>query len=40
MNIGRKKERKTEKQTFKYRKQIDGYQKGGGWWMGEISDGD
>jgi len=29
----------TRKQTLNYREQIDGYQSGGGWGMGEISRG-
>ena len=35
-----KRERQTKKQTLKHREQTEGYQRGGGWRMGEIGDGD
>ena len=40
MNTEVRKERKTKKQTLNYRKQTDGYQRGGGRGMGKIGDGD
>ena len=35
-----KRYKQTNKKTFKYREQTDGYQRGGGWGMGEIGKGD
>ena len=32
--------RQTKKMTLNYKEQTDGYQRGGGWGMGEIGDGD
>ena len=40
-NERREKKRETnKKQTLNYREHTDGYQRGGGWGMGEIGDGD
>ena len=36
----KKRERQIKKQILNYRKQTDGYQRGGGWGTGEIGDGD
>ena len=36
----KKREREIKKQTLNYREHTAGYQRGGGWGMGEIGDGD
>ena len=35
-----RKNRQTKKQTLNNREQTGGYERGGGWRMGEIGDGD
>jgi len=36
----KERERQIKKQRLNYREQTDGYQRGGGWGMGETGDGD
>ena len=40
MSKGGKRERETKKEILNYREQTAGYQRGGGWQMGEIGGGD
>ena len=37
---GKKRKRQTKKETLDYREHTEGSQKGGGWRVGEIGDGD